>query len=170
MKLLTKKEIKKKFKEFSREKEIAVILEDIQYATNVAQVFRTCDAAGVRQLYLTGITTKPPFGKELSQTSRSKENSVGWQYFENTDSVINKLKSNGFVILAVELTEDAKHIDELRAKLKDTPKVCLIVGNEVHGVKKSTLAKTDLVTFIPMYGRGASLNVGASLAIALYAF
>jgi tRNA G18 (ribose-2'-O)-methylase SpoU len=118
--------------------------------------------------YLTGITKTPPFGKELSKTSRNKEKSVTWKYLENFDSVINKLKSDGFVVVGVELTEDALEISELKTKLKDTKKICLILGNEVHGIKRTTIQKTDLVTFIPMYGRGASLNVSASLAIALF--
>jgi tRNA G18 (ribose-2'-O)-methylase SpoU len=162
MKALNKKEIKKKFKKNKRDKEIYVLIENIQYARNVASIFRTCDAAGVRKLLITGISTTPPFGKDLTKASRAKEKSVQWEYFENTGKAIKKLKHLGFKVYAVELT--------LEKKIENEEKVCFLVGNEVHGVKKETLASVDDSIYIPMYGRGASLNVGVSLAVVLFSF
>lgn len=170
MKALNKKEIKKKFKNAKRTQQVYVIAENIQYARNVANIFRTCDAAGVRKLILTGISTKPPFGKDLSKASRAKEKSVNWEYYEDTDKAIKKLKADGFEIIAIELTETGTPNLELESKVKDLEKVCFIVGNEVHGVKKTTLASADSAVYIPMYGRGASLNVGVSLAVVLFSF
>lgn len=168
MRQLRKKEIKKMFKEFKREQEIYLILENIQYARNVASIFRTADAAGVRRMYLTGISKTPPFGKELMQTSRFKEKSVEWMYQENTASLIQSLKKKEFYVVAVELTDSAISMYELTDKIHDHDKVAFVFGSEVFGVKKETLAACHEAMFIPMYGRGASLNVGASVAIALY--
>ena len=47
-------------------------------------------------------------------------------------------------------------------------KLCLIVGHEDHGVTKRTLAACDMTVYIPMYGKGASLNVHVSLGVAAY--
>jgi tRNA G18 (ribose-2'-O)-methylase SpoU len=170
MKQLRKKEIKKLFKEVKRDKEIYVILENIQYARNVASIFRTLDAGGVRRLYLTGISQQPPFGKELKKTSRNKERSVEWMYEEDTGRVINTLKKLGFVIIAVELTDNSKSISELPQLISKDSKVCFIFGSEVFGVKKTTLEKVDMAIHIPMYGRGASLNVSTTVGIILYGF
>jgi tRNA G18 (ribose-2'-O)-methylase SpoU len=38
-------------------------------------------------------------------------------------------------------------------------KTCLIVGHEDHGVTKAVLAECDSSVFIPMVGKGLSLNV-----------
>lgn len=171
MKPLTKKEIKKFFKkEFKRNKDIVLVLENIQYAKNVASMFRTADAAGVSKIYLTGISTKPPFGKELKQVSRTKEDSVQWVYVETNGKLLQTLKKKGYFIVAVELTDKSKHIDELKDILKNEKKVALILGNEVSGIPKKTLEKCDMAIFIPMYGKGASLNVSSSAAIALFSF
>lgn len=170
MNQLNKKEVKKLFKEDKRDKEIALILEDIQYARNVATIFRTCDAAGVRRLYLTGITTTPPFGKDLKKASRNKEKSIEWIYKEESGKTIANLKKQGYKIIAIELTDKGFTNLELASKIKSLDKVCFIAGNEVHGVKKSTLEKCDASVYLPMYGRGGSLNVGVSIGAILYSF
>lgn len=171
MRQLTKKEIKKTInKEFKRDIEVYLILENIQYARNVASIFRTADAAGVRRLYLTGISQKPPFGKDLQKTSRHSENSVEWMYKETTGEIINTLKSNGFTIIAIELTDNAFEVSDLKAKVKDLKKICFVAGSEVYGVKNTTLDRCDMSVFMPMYGKNASLNVSASVAITLFSF
>lgn len=170
MKQLKKKEIKKLSKEFKREVEVYLILENIQYARNVASIFRIADAAGVRRVYLTGISQKPPFGKEMRKVSRRKESSVEWLYKDTTGKVIKELKAKDFEIIAIELTDKAFELSKLSAKLKGHKKVAFIAGNEVYGVVKNTLDKCDSAVFIPMYGKGASLNVSSSVAITLFSF
>lgn len=171
MKPLNKKEIKKFFKkDFKRDKDIVVILENLQYAKNVAGIFRTADAAGVSKIYLTGISAKPPFGKELKQVSRTKEDSVPWIHLESNGKLLDTLRKKGYYIVAVEITDEAKNIKALKTILEGKKKVALIFGNEVSGIPKKTLEKCDMATFIPMYGKGASLNVASSAAIALFSF
>jgi tRNA G18 (ribose-2'-O)-methylase SpoU len=171
MKVLKKKEIKKLVnKQSNRDKTIFLILENIQYARNVASMFRTADAAGVRRVYLTGISHKPPFGKELSQVSRKKEESVEWMYKETSGIVINELKAKGFKIIAVELTDTAMELSNLSQSIRNDDKICFVLGSEVYGVTNATLSKCDSSVFIPMYGKGASLNVSSAGAIVLFSF
>src|ERR687883_366426 len=47
-------------------------------------------------------------------------------------------------------------------------KVCLVVGNEYHGVTRRTLDACDAAIFLPMYGKIESLNVHVALGIASY--
>ncbi|MEO6729400.1 MAG: TrmH family RNA methyltransferase [Candidatus Dojkabacteria bacterium] len=170
MKQLRKHEVKRAItKQFKREKEIILVLENIQYARNVASMFRTADAAGVNKLYLTGISHRPPFGKELRQASRSKENSVHWEYKESTSEVITYLKREGFEIMPIELTDDYVLVRDLPEYLEGKDKVAFIAGSEVFGVTKTTLESCDKAVLIPMYGKGASLNVSSSVAAVLFA-
>ena len=46
--------------------------------------------------------------------------------------------------------------------------ICLIVGNETHGVSKEVLDICDGIVEIPMFGVNKSLNVMVSLGIVLY--
>lgn len=153
-----------------RPSHIAIVLENIQYARNVAALFRTADAAGVEKIMLTGVSHTPPFGRELQQVSRHKEKSVHWQYYKDTESVINKLRSDGYKIIAIELAQGAVPHYELASHLEGVDKVCFVLGSEVYGVNKRTLDIVDLCVYIPMFGKGASLNVTTSGAVILYSF
>ncbi len=170
MNQLNKKEIKSKFKKSSRPWEIVLILENIQYATNVASIFRTADAAGVSKVFLTGITKTPPFGKDLRKTSRSKEKSVNWSFREDTSKQIKILKEKGYFIVAIELADSGVPNLKLTEFINGKSKVAFIAGSEVYGLSKKALGDCDISTYVPMYGKGASLNVAASVAITLFSF
>lgn len=140
------------------------MLENIQYARNVGSMFRTADAAGVKELIMTGISHHPPFGKDLEKVSRSKERSVKWQYFESTANAIRYVKKLGFEIVAVEITDQGIDYRDFQFPQK----LCLLVGNEAYGVVNKTLETVDSSIYIPMQGKGASLNVSTAAAIALF--
>ncbi len=171
MRQLNKKEVKKKYKEFpKRSKEIVVVLENIEYARNVASIFRTAEAAGVKKLFLTGISKVPPFGKEMRQVSRNKETSLQWEYEDSTGEVIKKLKKQGFYVCAIELTDTSVTLANLNKALIGKEKVAFIAGSEVFGTKKTTLEHCDMGVEIPMFGKMSSLNVSVSVGIVLFSF
>jgi tRNA G18 (ribose-2'-O)-methylase SpoU len=171
MQRLDKKQIKKLFKAYpKRTQEIYLMLENVEYPRNVAGIFRTADAAGVRKIFLTGISHQPPFGKDLVKASRHKEKSVPWEYQKDSGKAIQKLKNQGFLILGVELTDSSSDISDLKHRLKNVDKVCFVLGSEVYGVLKTTLERIDGAVQIPMYGKGASLNVAVTAGIVLFSF
>lgn len=171
MKQLNKKEVKQLRRELpSRGKEITLVLENIQYARNVAAMFRTADAAKAGRIFLTGISKVPPFGKELQQVSRHKERSIYWEFYDETSKAINRLKREGYFIIAIEITDNAIPHYQLAELVADKDKIAFVLGSEVYGVKNATLELCDASVFIPMYGKGASLNVTTSGGIVLYSF
>jgi tRNA G18 (ribose-2'-O)-methylase SpoU len=167
MRPLQKKEIKKLFKENKQKNDFVLIIENMQYARNVAELFRVADALKVKRVILTGISQKPPFGKDLQKVSRNKEEHIQWEYTEKTHNTINNYKKEGFKILALELTDTSIPINEYRNK-NSSGKYVIVVGNEVYGVTKDTLSFCDESVHLPMYGKGASMNVTVSLGILLY--
>jgi tRNA G18 (ribose-2'-O)-methylase SpoU len=168
MEQLKRKELKKLLKEkFEHDFEVVVILENIQYARNVAEIFRICDAAAVKQIYLTGISQQPPFGTDLQKVSRKKELRVPWKYMNDLTKTISTLKTQGYQIIALELTDSAQLLNEF-TKTNQKRKLAVIVGNEGYGVTRTALKFADESIMIPMYGKGASLNVSVSLAVFLY--
>jgi tRNA G18 (ribose-2'-O)-methylase SpoU len=53
MRPLLKKEIKKLFKKTKQEIDFVLIVENMQYARNVAELFRVADALHIKKVYLT---------------------------------------------------------------------------------------------------------------------
>ncbi len=146
--------------------ELVLILLNLSYATNVAAVFRTADAFSVDKMYLIGCTTTPPFGKAMASVSRGKEGSVSWEYSETFEKIAAKLHKDNFKIYGLELATDAKILSDLNSSAGS--KIALVVGNEEHGIPDKHLALMDDVFYIPMGGKGKSLNVSTTAAIGLY--
>jgi 23S rRNA (guanosine2251-2'-O)-methyltransferase len=140
--------------------ELVFILQSLAKEVNVGSAFRIADACRVREMFLTGITPVPG-SPTLRKASRGKEKVVPWTYLDDPQEIIQELKAEGFLICAIEITDASLPYHQL-----DYPdKVCLIVGNEDHGVTRQTLALCDKAVFIPMYGKGRSLNVHTALAV-----
>ena len=149
--------------------EAILILPDIRSALNVGAIFRTADAVGISKIYLTGYTPRPTdkFGriqKDIAKSALGAENFVEWEYQKSLDLIINKLKGQGYVIIAIE--QDERAIDYRKIKIGN--KVVIIVGPEVLGLSKKTLDKCDIVAQIPMYGKKESLNVSVACGITLF--
>jgi tRNA G18 (ribose-2'-O)-methylase SpoU len=171
MKQLRKKDVQKHFKDLpNRIHEIILTLENIQYATNVANIFRSSEAAGVSKLYLAGATKTPPFGKDLRKVSRATEDRLSYEYTPNIVDHLRKLKEEGYTIIAIEVTDNNILLDDLKDFLSDKTKVCFVAGSEDSGVSQKVLDLCDCSVTIPMYGKNASLNVNVSVGIVLFSF
>ncbi|MDD5547683.1 MAG: TrmH family RNA methyltransferase [Candidatus Pacebacteria bacterium] len=153
-----------------------LILHNIRSLYNVGSIFRTADAAGAEKIYLCGITPEPTdrFGKyrqQLTKVSLGAEKTVKWEKAVSAARIIDKLKKEGFEILAVE--QDKKSIPYYQwkpaAKVTDKNKFALILGNEVEGISKSIIKKADKILEIPMHGKKESLNVSVSAGIIMFA-
>jgi tRNA G18 (ribose-2'-O)-methylase SpoU len=146
-----------------------LILNNIRSTENVGAIYRTCDAVGIDKIYITGYTPAPldRFGKKRNDIAKSAlgaEESVSWEQKKSSNSLLNKLKKDGYKIIALEQDEKSVHY----RKIKLGEKNAFLVGNEVLGIDKKTLAKCDAIGEIPMKGTKESLNVSVSLGIFLY--
>lgn len=158
MKPLIGTELKRFLRDYKRAHplthQLVGLLQSVEYPYNVGSIFRIADGAGMRELVLTGITPTPP-NPTIDKVGRFKSLKVPWRYEQDPLTAVNQLKQQGYHIVAIELAQGAVPYQEY-----DYPeKTCLIVGHEDHGVTKATLGMCDSAVFIPMYGKGRSLNV-----------
>jgi tRNA G18 (ribose-2'-O)-methylase SpoU len=89
---------------------------------------------------------------------------VPWEYCKQTGRLLDKLKKSRINIVALE--QDKKAINY--TKLKPKFPLVLIVGNEVKGISKRVLEKSDKIIYLPMNGKKESLNVSVAFGIAGY--
>lgn len=141
-------------------------MHNIRSMHNVGSAFRSCDAFGVNELWLSGYTPIPP-RPEITKTAIGAEDHVTWKQIDDLSSAINQLKENGYTIVALEQTDTSIPLDAYRAPAKP---ICLILGNEVTGVDTDLLAYADACVEIPQFGMKHSLNVSVAAGVALYAF
>lgn len=149
-----------------------LILPDIRSAINVGAIFRTADAVGISKIYLTGYTPRPTdkFGriqKDISKSALGAEDFVPWEYKKSLPTLINKLKKDGYKIIAVEQNKNAIDYRTLRLR-SGHKKAVFIIGPEVEGLDKKILNKCDIIAEIPMHGKKESLNVSVACGVALF--
>jgi 23S rRNA (guanosine2251-2'-O)-methyltransferase len=152
-----------------KNKKIYLILHNIRSAQNVGAIFRTADAVGISKIYLTGYTPTPldRFGRkrnDIAKTALGAEKNIEWKYIKTATSVINKLKKQKVEIVAVEQSVNA--IDYKKLKIKKD--IVFIFGNEVKGLSKSILNKSDKIAQISMLGKKESLNVSVAVGVFLF--
>ena len=154
-----------------------VILQDIRSVYNVGSIFRTADATGVEKIYLTGITPEPidRFGRirqQMAKVSLGAEKTVPWDASARsaraTLKLLEKLKSEGYKIWAVEQHKRAIPYYRLKIPASSIKKAVLIFGNEVRGLPLSILKKADKILEIPMHGKKESLNVAVAFGIVAF--
>lgn len=137
-------------------RDIIVVLHNIRSLHNVGSIFRTADAAGVKKIYLCGITPKPVdrLGAERNQftkVSLGAEKYVEWEYSRRTSDIIKKLRAEKYKIFAVE--QSKKSIPYYKSTtMSRGSKIALIFGNEVRGLAPSILKLADKILEIPMQG------------------
>jgi tRNA G18 (ribose-2'-O)-methylase SpoU len=148
-----------------------VLLHDIRSVHNAGSIFRTADAAGIEKIYLCGITPAPKdkYGRtrqDFIKVSLGAEKSVAWEQTKSTARLIDKLKKQGYEILAVE--QNKKSIPYNKFKPGNNERIVLVMGNEVKGLSESILKKADKILEIPMMGKKESLNVSVAFGIIVF--
>ena len=140
-----------------------MICENIRSLENIGSIFRTSDALGVSKIFLCGISGKPPHHK-ISKTALGAEETVPFEHYKQIGRLIDKLKKEKVQIVSLEQDKRAISCNKFKPKFP----IALIVGNEVDGVSKNTLNKSDKIIFLPMRGQKESLNVSVAFGVAGY--
>ena len=163
---------------------LVVVLDDVRSAYNVGSVFRTCDAFRVSKVCLCGITATPP-SNEIHKTALGGEDSVAWEYFEDTADCVRSLRAQGYSVWSVEQVEHSVKLQNLPDELSlplgenvdgthvpgsDKQGIAVILGNEVKGVRQDVVDMSDGCLEIPQFGTKHSLNVSITGGIVIWEF
>jgi len=146
-------------------KPLVVVLDNVRSMNNTGSVFRTADAFRVECIYLCGITGVPP-NAEIHKTALGAEDTVDWYYFSDTLSAIKYLKKHGYIVCALEQTDESIPINLF--KMQCGEKYALVIGHEVKGVQQEVINECAFCLEIPQYGTKHSLNVSVAAGIALF--
>jgi len=144
---------------------VTVVLDNIRSQNNIGSVFRTSDAFRVEKIHLCGITATPPH-REIQKTALGATDSVKWEYFEDTELSIQKLKQEGYYIVIVEQTEGSVLLTDF--EYKGQKKTAIVFGNEVKGVQQKIVDMADVCLEIPQIGTKHSLNVSVCAGIVIW--
>lgn len=143
---------------------VTIVLDNVRSLHNVGSAFRTADAFRIEKIILTGITGTPPH-REIEKTALGATDSVAWEYIENPAAAVEKLKASGYHVIAVEQTSESTSLRDFKMPAE---KLCLVFGNEVHGVSEPVIALADQALEIPQSGTKHSLNISVCVGIIVW--
>ena len=147
------------------DRRVRVVLDDVRSRHNVGAFFRTADAFGVEGLLLCGFTPLPPH-REIEKTALGATASVPWEHATDAAAAVERLKAEGYYVLAVEQTLHAVDLHDL-AFQPERP-LALVFGNELNGVSDAVIAACDACVVVPQRGSKHSLNVSVCAGVVLH--
>lgn len=146
---------------------LIIVLDDIRSSNNIGSVFRTSDAFLVEKIFLCGISATPP-NKDINKTALGATETVTWEHSENVLEIIEKLKSEGVKVYAIEQVESSIFLQDF--EIEKDQKYALVFGNEVFGVAQKAVEICDGTIEIPQLGTKHSLNISVSAGIVIWDF
>ena len=153
---------------------LVVVLDNVRSQHNVGAVFRTADAMRIERVVLCGICCCPP-NQEIHKTALGAEESVEWQYYQETLDAVHALQEEGYTVYAVEQAHDSVTLEEIaetitnhQSPITNCPKIAVILGHEVFGVQQEVIDQCSQCIEIPQYGTKHSMNVSVTAGIVMY--
>ena len=156
---------------------IVLVIHNVRSAHNVGSLLRSAEGFGAK-VYMTGYTPHPPvkndvrlphlaakIDRQIAKTALGAEKADIWQYEKNIKTVINKLKSDGYAIAALEQAANSVPLNTY----VPPDKIAIVAGSEVGGLPETVLKQTGVVLEIPMSGKKESFNVSVAGAVAIFA-
>lgn len=139
-----------------------VVIDGVVDTTNIGAIFRSAAALGIDGILLT-TDSCDPLNRRAVRVSMGSVFLVPWTWIE---APLTSLHEYGFRTAAMALTDDSVSLADPR--LKQEPRLAVIMGTEGDGLPHATIAESDYVVRIPMAHGVDSLNVAAASAVAFW--
>ena len=142
---------------------VALALDAVQGPFNVGAILRTAAAYRVEHVWLAG-STAPAASAGVQKTAMGTDRYLTISTVDRGIDAVDAARAAGYRVIGVELADSARPMHEVDLG----PAVCLVVGNEDHGISAAALRACDEVAYLPQLGKVGSLNVATAASIALY--
>jgi tRNA (guanosine-2'-O-)-methyltransferase len=142
---------------------LALVLDSVQSPFNVGAIVRTAAALRVETVWLAGATAAVA-SPGVRKTALGTDRYLDLPSTGTAVEAIDAARGGGFHVVGIELAEGAVPMHELALPAA----VCLVVGNEDHGISAGALRACDALAYLPQLGKVGSLNVATAASIALY--
>ncbi len=146
--------------------DLTVVLENIFDPLNISAVLRSCDAVGVREVFV--VYTKKYLDKRgLVLGKRTSGGTFKWMdvyVFEDLAECFRRVRERYGRILATSLVERSQSLYDIDL----VQPTALLFGNEDEGVSAEALALCDGNFTIPQVGFAESLNISVACAVTLF--
>ena len=139
---------------------LVVMLDHLEDPHNFGAIIRTSEALGVDGIIIPN-DRSVGINATVVKTSAGAISHTTIIRVPNLANTIEKLKKKGFWVVGTDMA------GEDYTKLDYNMPICLVIGNEGHGMSKIIKENCDFIATIPMQGKINSLNASVSCGIVL---
>lgn len=139
---------------------LIVMLDHLEDPHNFGAIIRTCEALGINGIIIPN-DRSVGINATVVKTSAGAIHHMNIIRVPNLANTLEKLKKQGFWIVGTAM--EGTNYTKLDYKVP----ICLVIGNEGHGMSKIITDNCDFIATIPMTGKINSLNASVSCGILL---
>ena len=143
-----------------RPRELVVACPPMRSNVNLSRIVRAAGCCGVRRMICCGNA------KVIAKIARDAAEALQVEVHRTLPPMLDKLRQEGFEIVGLEQTTNAKSIFEFPFQRRTV----LVVGNERIGIEDEVLRLLDHAVEIPVYGVPYAHNAATAAAMALYEY
>lgn len=150
-----------------RQHDLTVVLENVHDPHNISAVLRSCDAVGVREIFVLLTDERLQDQKKLKLGKKTSGGAVKWvdvHHFNEPAACFEFLRPTYTHILATHLESDASSIYQTDLARP----TALVFGNEHDGLSTEALSYCTGNIRIPQMGMVRSLNISVACAVTLF--
>jgi tRNA (guanosine-2'-O-)-methyltransferase len=143
----------------NRTYQVQTVMENLYDEGNIGAVIRSSESFGFQAMHI--IHAKKT--KVTRTVTRGSDKWLDFFHWDESKDCFEKLKSEGFQILATTLAPDSVSLYDIDF----SKKTAIVMGNEKDGVSQTALQYADHKVMIPMVGFSQSFNISVASAICL---
>ena len=143
-----------------RPRELIVACPPMRSNVNLSRIALAAGCCGVRRMICCGNA------KVIGKIARDAAQTLQIEIHRTLPPALEKLRTEGFVIIGLEQTNNAQPIFEFAFQRRTV----LVVGNERTGIEDQVLRLLDCAVEIPVYGLPYAHNAATAAAMALYEY
>ncbi|OJH15827.1 rRNA methyltransferase [Borreliella bissettiae] len=140
---------------------LTFVLEDICQSQNTSATIRTGEILGLSDVHIIDKNNKHILNPDVTLGSSQW---INLNKYKNSKFAIDKLRSDGYSIVATSLNEQSINLENFTINNK----MAVFFGTELTGLSAEVLRTADLYVKIPMYGFTQSYNISVAVAIVMY--
>ena len=126
-------------------------------------MFRVTDACGAVEVFTSASTPLPP-NPMVPVMSLGHRRRIPHHPFASHEEAALAARSRGCAVVAIEIAEGSVAYGEFEYRNR----VCFALGNEQRGVYRAVMKHRDAAVFVPVRGKGRSMNAHVSAAAAAF--
>ena len=138
------------------------IYENIQDPSNMGTMLRTCEAMGIKKVFITS-NSCDIYSSKVLRGSMGSIFRLEIDIINDICELLKDLRSRNFLTCGAVLEKDAISVCDIKGE-----KIAIVVGNEGNGLELDTIKSCEKKITIPMMGLSESLNVSVALGILLW--